>query len=839
MTRDPRDWGHYEKALPSGKISDRRAGGWRAPQPHLMPMRDGEIPSRGSPSSPATQPPAPARNSGAPNVQWDATINTLEQRDEAIWERAQAEQSIKDRAGFIAALAHELKNPLNAIYGYAQLLQMPNHLLDKAQQLDRLKTIEQASRHLIDLTGDMLSAAQVEAGAVTVDPTAFNFATLAQEIGAIAGTGIRARGNTFVADISPTLGEIRSDRVKLGQILLNLLSNAGKFTENGRVTLKAHRLLSGEIEIIVEDTGVGLSTEQQAKLFHAFSNIGGRRSRELGGHGLGLFITASLVQLLGGRIEVESAPSKGAKFSLRLPSPTGCGAVKLEERPGDSLAVGFIEALPALDPHAYVMHFDSYLLDVVYETLTKIGPDGAILPALATSWRRLDALNWEFELRRDAVFHDGQAMDAEDVVASLNRIRRLCDNPRYTGVNIGELESWSSIGGSRLRLRTRQPCPMLLPRLAQIAIISRRFTAVDSSAFDSGAAAIGTGPYRLTAVRPRELHLLFEPTRRFKSAAWRQVICRMPQDSGDLQREFAEGRIDLMGRISFESMKGLRENPDIKIWNFPTPDLILLWVNHAPDAAGIAFHPDGRAIEGNPFRDLRLRRALSLAIDRPFLCNRVLSGLAKPAGSLVPPGLMGANPDLAPDSFDPEHARRLLAEAGYPEGLAINVGAMDDWRLYERRVLRAVEVMLRAVGIRLILNLKPLREHYTIGVRPEFGLKIGTWICESGDGEENLSALAGSFDPAQGRGIGNDGFYESSMIDGLLAAIGSEMDSEERVTLLRRADAATMMDLPLIPLVYTDGIAAMRRGLRITPTVMGKFKPQSVERDEAQTAALK
>lgn len=839
MTRDPRDWGHYEKAVASGKATDRRAAGWRETAPS-RPLTDGAgtaslgdeslSPFRRDGSSNQTA--APALPAG-PEALWDMTINVLAQRDEAVWQRTQAEQAIRDKAGFIAALAHELKNPLNAIYGYAQLLQMANPKFDQTQRLDRLKTIEQASRHLIGLTGDMLSASQIEAGAVAIDLADFGFEAMAREIIDIAAPGIRARGNVVALNIAADLGEIRSDRTKLSQILINLLSNAGKFTEHGRVTLSAKRLYNSEVEIAVSDTGIGLSPEQLSRLFNAFSNVGGRRSRELGGHGLGLFITANLVHLLGGRIEVDSVPGKGTKFSLRLPAPTGTGSAEPEQRPADSLAVGFIQALPTLDPHAGVMHFDTFLLDLVYECLTTIGPDGAILPALATAWRRHDDLTWEFELRRDAAFHDGQALDAEDVIASFNRMRRLSENPKYVVAYIGELESWTAIGNSRLRLRTREPNPMLLRRLAQMAIVSRRFAGVDVSAFESGAAAIGTGPYRLAGVRPRDIRLQFNPSRRFKSATWQQVICRMPRDGGNLQREFEEGRIDLLSRISFDSVAAMRDKPELKIWNFPAPDVILLWINHAENATGIAFHPDGRTIEGNPFRDLRLRRALSLAIDRRFLCDHVLHGLARPAGSIVPKGVIGANPDLEADPFDPARARRLLAEAGFPEGLVIRMGAMEDWRLHERRVLRALEVMLQAAGIRLILELKPLREHYCLNEKPDFGAKVGSWICATGDAEENLSELAGSYEPRRGSGVGNDGLYSNPALDSLLRATKAEMDPEERVALLRRADAVAMMDLPLIPLVYTDGIAAARRGLNVQPDFIGMFKPQSVARDAA------
>jgi peptide/nickel transport system substrate-binding protein len=307
----------------------------------------------------------------------------------------------------------------------------------------------------------------------------------------------------------------------------------------------------------------------------------------------------------------------------------------------------------------------------------------------------------------------------------------------------------------------------------------------------------------------------------------------MPDNNGDLQREFTDGRVDLLSRISFDSVAGMRDNPELNIWNFPAPDVILLWVNHAADAQNIAFHPDGRAIEGNPFRDLRLRRALSLAVDRKFLCEQVLHGLARPAGSIVPTGIIGANPDLAPDSYDPARARQLLAEAGFPDGITIRIGAMDDWRLHERRVLRALEVMWQAVGIRLKLELKPLREHYCLTERPEFGLKIGSWICATGDAEENLGELAGSYDPRRGRGVGNDGLYANPTLDGLLSAVKAEMDPDERVALLRRADAVAMLDLPQIPLVFTDGIAAARRGLVVKPTIMGMFKPQSVDREDA------
>ncbi len=250
---------------------------------------------------------------------------------------------------FMAILAHELKNPLNAIYGYAQFLRQPEVAPDAAGRLDKLGTIEAASKHLIGLVGDILTSEQIESENLEIDNELFEVAPLIDEVAALERAAIQANGNNLILLLPPDCGSITSDRRRVAQILINLLSNAAKFTHNGEVAVTIVRDEDGSLRITVTDTGAGIPPDRKALLFEAFSAIGGKEARIAGGHGLGLYITAGLVNRLGGSISVDSELGKGTRMIVWLPD---LRTRRRTERPGeaDLLTMGFTQSLPALDP---------------------------------------------------------------------------------------------------------------------------------------------------------------------------------------------------------------------------------------------------------------------------------------------------------------------------------------------------------------------------------------------------------------------------------------------------------------------------------------------------------
>ena len=230
----------------------------------------------------------------------------------------QLEMASEHKSAFLASMSHELRTPLNAIIGYSEMLYETAQ--DEGQQefLPDLAKIRDAGRHLLGLINDILDLSKIEAGKMDLYLEEVDLAGLVEEVRSIVEPLAAANANRFETICPATPGTLHTDRTKLKQSLLNLLSNAGKFTREGRITLEV-RPAEGEISFIVRDTGIGMTEEQQGRLFQAFSQADASTTRQYGGTGLGLAITKHFCEMLGGSIVVESTPGHGSAFTITLP----------------------------------------------------------------------------------------------------------------------------------------------------------------------------------------------------------------------------------------------------------------------------------------------------------------------------------------------------------------------------------------------------------------------------------------------------------------------------------------------------------------------------------------
>jgi signal transduction histidine kinase/CheY-like chemotaxis protein len=230
----------------------------------------------------------------------------------------QLELASEHKSAFLASMSHELRTPLNAIIGYSEMLYETAQDDGQDEFLPDLAKIRDAGRHLLGLINDILDLSKIEAGKMDLYLEDVDLAGLVEEVRSIVEPLVMANANRLEIDCPGTLGTLYTDRTKLKQSLLNLLSNAGKFTHEGRVELEV-RPGGREISFIVSDTGIGMTEEQQSRLFQAFSQAEASTTRQYGGTGLGLAITKHFCEMLGGRIAVESTPGQGSTFTMTLP----------------------------------------------------------------------------------------------------------------------------------------------------------------------------------------------------------------------------------------------------------------------------------------------------------------------------------------------------------------------------------------------------------------------------------------------------------------------------------------------------------------------------------------
>jgi len=241
--------------------------------------------------------------------------------DEIKDKSRQLAEASEHKSQFLASMSHELRTPLNAIIGLTEMMVTNAARFGTEKALEPLRRVNAAGTHLLSLINEILDLSKIEAGKLELNPEPVNLPRLIDEVIGTAGQLAEKNQNRLVVEAQENLGALNADSMRLKQILLNLLSNACKFTKEGEVALRVRKVADGRnwVELAVADTGIGLTAEQQAKLFQEFTQADSLTARRYGGTGLGLAITRKLARMMGGDVTVTSEPGKGSVFTVRLP----------------------------------------------------------------------------------------------------------------------------------------------------------------------------------------------------------------------------------------------------------------------------------------------------------------------------------------------------------------------------------------------------------------------------------------------------------------------------------------------------------------------------------------
>jgi peptide/nickel transport system substrate-binding protein len=491
--------------------------------------------------------------------------------------------------------------------------------------------------------------------------------------------------------------------------------------------------------------------------------------------------------------------------------------------PAPALAADLSIALGAdvtsIDPHFHNLTPNNNVGGHIFEPLVSKDQRGRLTPALAESWRTIDELTWEFRLRRGVKFHDGAEFTAADVAFSLDRVPTVPNSPSPFTTYSKQITEKIIVDPYTIRLKTAAPYPLMPNDMGTILIVSSRAAkGASTEDFNSGKATIGTGPFRFVRfAKGDRIELARHDAYWGRKAPWDRVTLRIVSSDPSRVAALLAGDVGAIENVPTADLARVAKTPGLSVFRIVSHRVMYLHLDSSRDKSPFVTDKAGRPLDRNPLKDVRVRRAMSKAINRTALVERVMEGAAVATGQLMPEGMFGYVPQLKPESFDTEGARKLLADAGYPDGFGLTLHGPNNRYVNDEQVAQAIAQMLSRIGIATKVDAMPSAVFFSRGNKLDFSFMLVGWGSDTAEASSPLKALLATFSKEKGMGASNRGRYSSAKMDALLEQALATVDDARRESLLQQATEVAMNDLGIIPLYHQENLWAARKGIVYAP----------------------
>lgn len=470
----------------------------------------------------------------------------------------------------------------------------------------------------------------------------------------------------------------------------------------------------------------------------------------------------------------------------------------------------------SLDPHSFNEAIQLSFLNNVFESLATRGKDLQIGPSLATSWVAATPTTWRFELRRNVRFHDGSPFTADDVVFSLERARGEGSDVKP---QLASVKSVRKVSDFVVELETSAPNPILPELLSNILIMSKAWCEANQASkpvdrrrgIENAASfkAVGTGPYRVRERQPGTRTVLA------RNAQWwnahesnvDEVIFLPIENNATRVAALLSGEVDVIDPVPLPDMPRIAAAPTLQVVENPELRVVFLGFDHKRDQLL------NSSVKGeNPFKDQRVRRAFYQAIDINTIKTRILRNSAYPTGGMVAKGIRGHTSDM--DNrlpFDPDAAKKLLADAGYPGGFEVAMQCPNDRYVNDAEVCQAVAANLARVGIKILLQVESKATYFPKALKREVSFFMLGWTPAAFDAHNLLYTVLAT--PTGTQGTWNFGAYSNAKLDELTSKIQSEINPTLRAALVKEALGIHSQDVGHIPLYQQTLVWGMKKNI--------------------------
>jgi peptide/nickel transport system substrate-binding protein len=486
------------------------------------------------------------------------------------------------------------------------------------------------------------------------------------------------------------------------------------------------------------------------------------------------------------------------------------------------LRIGLAAEPSSIDPHYHNLTPNNMLAREVFQPLVGQDKDQRLFPLLAESWKTLNDTTWEFKLRKGVKFHDGSPFTADDAIASFARLPKVPRSPSSFAPFVAGM-TFEKVDDHTFLVKTPAPAPLVPTNLSTFGIISKACAELTTEDFNATKCKGGTGPFEYGEFKPGD-RVTFKRNAAYwgEKPAWENVTFRFFTAAPTRVAAILAGDVDVIADVPPSDVARLRANANIEIASTLSNRVIYFHLDHFREESPFITAKDGSKIK-NPLRDVRVRRAISMAINRPAIVERIMEGEAVPAAQVLAENFFGTSKTLKPTAFDLNGARRLLTEAGFPNGFKMRIHGPNGRYVNDTKIIEAVAQMLTRLGIEVDIETMPPANFFTRASTggpnntPEFSFILVGWGAGTGETSGSLRALLGTFDRAKGTGAANRGRYSNPAFDTLLEQALATVDDKKREEMLGRASEMAMNDVGIIPTHYQLNTWAVRKPIKMEP----------------------
>lgn len=513
----------------------------------------------------------------------------------------------------------------------------------------------------------------------------------------------------------------------------------------------------------------------------------------------------------------------------------------------ETLVAAFASEPSSVDPLYHNLGPNNATRKHMFESLVGEDESLGIIPLLAKSWETSeDGLTWTFSLRDGVKFHDGGDFSARDFLYTACRIPNVPNSPSSMAGFIKRATSIEAPDAMTVKVTTAAPYPLLLTDFASFGVISASANGhegevtyakdgcpgiesyLDSNAYNDGTATVGTGPYKFVKFVPGEsVQMARNDNYWGDKPHWENITIRPITNEGARVAALLAGDVDVIEKPPVQDLERLRNDDKVNVVQGASSRVIYLHFDHVGEPSPMIEGTDGK----NPLKDVRVRKAISMAINRELIVDRIMGGLAVPAGQLVPDFMVGVDKDLGVQDYNAEEAKRLLAEAGYPDGFTLTIGTPNDRYINDSKIAQAIAQMLTRVGIKTDVDAVTASVFFKRRNNYEFSIYLAGWGASGAGMASPLRALVATQNKEKGLGGTNRGRYSNAALDAVIEEALATVEPSKHQALLSQASKLVTEDVAILPLHFEVTPWALRAGLTMNPradqhTVLTTVRPE-------------